>query len=82
MLKVVDERKVAKTTVDFADLPIGAVYEDKEGIICIKVNHECSDSSSYGQCLACINDDWELEEEHHSSKVTPVSAKLTIMGYK
>lgn len=73
MLTIKDTR-AKNNKVNFADLPIGQVYEDKEGVICIKTyNDECEDN-----CICFLKDGWEASIEGTTTKVTPLKATLLI----
>ena len=70
-----------KASVQLQYLDIGDVYEDDEGIVCIKTSDDYEDSP-YGQCIAFINGVWEEEQEHRGNYVTPLEATITLYGYK
>lgn len=67
--------------VPFEELNIGDAYEDKEGILCIKVNDGNPDSS-YATCLAYVSGEWREDEEHKENMVKPLDASIVIYGYK
>lgn len=81
MLSITDNRKIARKKVQFADLPIGTLYEDKDGVICIKTNSHDIDGT-YGSCIALINDEWRYDEEHYDSEVIVLEATVVLNGYK
>ena len=72
MLKVKDARMVGHAY--FNDLPIGSVYEDVEGYINIKVDHN-------KVIFKNDDDEWELIDITNE-KVWPLDAELIITGRK
>lgn len=78
----VDNRFKIETTVQFDSLDVGDVYEDEDGIICIKTSGNYYDDSHYGKCIALVNGEWREEEEHRDSYVKPLEATITLYGYK
>ena len=70
-MKLVDNRKTKKV-LTFADLPIGACFEDSAGFICIKTN-------SCGGCLfySPLNG-WDCTEQELDEKVTVLNSTITI----
>ena len=78
----VDNRIKIEATVQFQNLKVGDVYEDDEGIICIKTSGDDYDDALYGKCIAFINGEWIEEEEHRGTYVKPIEATITLHGYK
>lgn len=78
----VENRIKNEVIIQFKDLAVGDVYEDDEGIICIKTSNENYGGSPYGKCIALINDKWSEEEEHEANYVKPLEATITLHGYK
>lgn len=78
----VDNRIKIEATVQFQDLAVGDVYEDDEGIICIKTSYDDYGDSPYGKCIAFVNDEWTEEDEHRETYVKPLEATMTLHGYK
>ena len=78
----VDNRIKIEATVQFQDLAVGYVYEDDEGIICIKTSEDNYGDSPYGKCLAFINGEWQEGDEHRGTYVKPLEASITLHGYK
>lgn len=73
-MKVVDKRKQNKTmTVN--ELPLGAAYLDRDGILCIKTRDSIG---GYCCCLAYVDDEWRYDEEYLDVEVTPISTTLAI----
>lgn len=78
----VDNRIKIEATVQFQDLAVGDVYEDDEGIVCIKTSDDNYGDSPYGKCIAFVDDEWREEEEHRGTYVKPLEATITLYGYK
>ena len=78
----VENRIKTEATIQFQDLAVGDVYEDGEGIICIKTSDDNYGDSPYGKCIAFILDEWTEEEEHRATYVKPLEATITLYGYK
>ena len=78
----VDNRIKIEATVQFQNLAVGDVYEDDEGIICIKTSGDDYGDTPYGKCIAFINGEWTEEEEHRGTYVKPIEATITLHGYK
>jgi hypothetical protein len=78
----VDNRIKIEATVQFQDLAVGDVYEDDEGVICIKTSGDDYGDSPYGKCIAFVNDEWCEEDEHRGTYVKPLEATITLHGYK
>jgi hypothetical protein len=77
-----DNRIKVKANVQFQNLAIGDVYEDDDGIICIKTGDDSCAGSPYGKCIAFVDNEWREEEEHIGTYVTPLEATVTLHGYK
>ena len=58
----VENRIKIEATIQFQDLPVGEVYEDDDGVICIKTSGDDCGDSPYGKCISFINDEWVEEE--------------------
>lgn len=80
-MRVNNQIKV-EATVQFQDLAVGDVYEDSEGIICIKTSDEDYCDCSYGRCIAFVEEEWREEVEHKEAYVKPLEATVTLHGYK
>ena len=80
MLKVIDERKERKTCNLFDVLPIGAIYADAEGDICIKTS--ACNSEGIGKCIYFINDTWCETETTADEPAFELNAEIKIQGYK
>ena len=70
-----DRRKLVGGTT-FVNLEIGDVYEDSEGVICIKT----SDNDIDTNCICYVNDEWEENCEGVNAKVFPLRATISIEG--
>ena len=71
-----------EATVQFQELAVGDVYEDDEGIICIKTSDDNYGDSPYGKCIAFVNNEWREEDEHRATYVKSLEATITLHGYK
>ena len=80
-MKLNNQIKV-EATVQFQDLAVGDVYEDDDGIICIKTSDDDYGDSPYGKCIAFVDDEWREEDEHRGTYVKPLEATVTLHGYK
>ena len=69
-------------TVRFQDLAVGDVYEDGEGLICIKTGDDDYGDTPYGKCVAFFGSEWREDEEHRGALVKPIDATITLHGYK
>ena len=78
----VDNRIKIEATVQFQDLAVGDVYEDSDGIICIKTSDDDYGDSPYGKCIAFVSDEWREEDEHRGTSVKPLDATIILHGYK
>lgn len=73
-MKVVDNRTKEEKRVYFNELPLGTVYADSHGNICIK-----TDNAQYEpNCLYLCEDKWRTENEDLDEVVTILNAKLVI----
>ncbi len=70
-----DKRKVVGGTT-FVNLKVGDVYEDSEGVICIKTSDNDIDSN----CICYVDDEWEENCEGVTAKVWPLRATISIEG--
>lgn len=73
-MMVVKDTRAKNNKANFADLPIGSVYEDAEGIICIKT----SDAEYEDNCICFVRDGWEVNTEGVTTKVIPLKTTLLI----
>lgn len=72
MLTIENKRKTP-SYVTFADIPVGTVYEDAEGGVCIKVsNTHTFWCNIYGE--------WNYTPENPIEAVMPLKAKLVVEG--
>lgn len=71
-MKLTDNRKNNTKGLTYADIPIGACFEDSAGFICIKTN-------SCGGCLfySPLNG-WDCAEQELDEKVTVLDSTITI----
>lgn len=76
-----DNRIRIEATVQFGDLAIGDVYEDSDGVTCIKTSDRNPDDC-YGSCLAYVDEEWREDEEHKGRYIKPLEATITLHGYK
>ena len=75
-MDVKDKRVAREEGVPFGDLSIGQVYEDRDGVLCIKSgNGDFEDN-----CIALSGKEWESFRENPTHKVTPLVATLEIEG--
>jgi hypothetical protein len=73
-MKVNDKRVKQKPKAFFEDLPIGQVYEDRDGVLCIKTHDaECEDN-----CICFVNEKWEVNLESLAAEVVPLATTLEI----
>lgn len=70
-----DRRKLVGGTT-FNNLKVGDVYEDSEGVICIKT----SDGDIDSNCICYVYDEWEENFEEQTAKVWPLHATISIEG--
>ena len=70
-----DRRKLVGGTT-FEKLKVGEVYEDTEGVICIKTSENDFDNN----CICYVNDEWEENLEGQTAKVFPLRATISIEG--
>ena len=70
-----DRRKLVGGTT-FVNLKVGDVYEDSEGVICIKT----SDDAVANNCICYVNDEWEENCEGVTTKVIPLRATISVEG--
>ena len=71
-----------EATVQFQDLAVGDVYENKEGVICIKTSDDDYGDTAYGKCIAFVYNEWREDEEHRGALVKPIDATIILHGYK
>lgn len=79
-IKINDKRETNKNLVFFKELDIGEVYEDEEGIICIKTTYakDCTEINCIAfQSGTCFTDHQDL-----NSKVVRIDAELVLKRYK
>ena len=70
----IKDTRTTNNKANFADLPIGQVYEDEEGVVCIKT----WDGDTEDNCICFYDDKWWSHIESLTSKVTPLKTTLTI----
>lgn len=70
----IERKKKAPSYAIFADVPIGTVYEDAVGNICIKI----TEARSF--CYYVHDDEWRHSSENASAMVVPLKAKLVVEG--
>lgn len=73
-MDVNDKRVKHEANVFFEELEIGQVYEDKDGVICIKT----SDSTIGDNCICFMGEEWEASVESPATRVIPLVATLEI----
>lgn len=73
-MMVIKDTREKKNKVNFEDLPVGQVYEDNEGVICIKI---CNDNCE-NNCICFFGGEWEANTEFFTTKVTPLKTTLLI----
>ena len=78
----IDNQFKVEATVQFQDLAVGDVYEDSEGVVCIKTSGNDYGDTPYGKCIAFVYDEWREEDEHRGEYVKPLEATITLHGYK
>ena len=75
--------KIGKNnTVKFKNLSVGNAYYDKEGILCVKTTNSDWNGTSYGMCMAYIDNAWQEEEEYDENECIPLKSELSILGYR
>ena len=71
---IIKDTRAKNNKVSFEDLPVGQVYEDAEGVICIKTfNGETEDN-----CICHFAGAWEASTESALTKVIPLKTTLVI----
>ena len=73
-MMTIKDTRAKNNKVDFEDLPIGQVYEDTEGIVCIKTWYGDTEDN----CICYIDGKWESSLEGFTSKVIPLKTTLLI----
>lgn len=71
-----DKRERIRKGTLFSEIDIGTVYEDKDGVICIKTSH--ADTSEQTNCIALIGKDWREDEQNLDDTVYPIVCELTL----
>jgi hypothetical protein len=79
-MNISDKREVKKNTVLFKELDLGEVYEDEEGIICIKTSY--ADDCSENNCIAFQHCGWDAYHQYPDAKVVRVEADLVLRRNK
>ena len=80
MMKVIN--KIGNNNaVEFRRLAVGSAYYDKEGNLCIKTSNPDWNETSYGKCIAYIDDEWREEEEYQENQCTPLKTEFVVLGY-
>ena len=73
-MNVNDKRVKHEEGVPFEELKIGQVYEDGDGVLCIKTSNDaCKDN-----CICFVNEKWDSNIESFAARVTPLVATLEI----
>ena len=75
-MNILDKRERVRNTVEFRDLDIGNVYEDEEGVICIKTSY--ADDGGENNCIAFQKGDWDAYHQDPCSKVVRIEADLNL----
>jgi hypothetical protein len=70
-----DKRKIIGGT-PFVNLKVGDVYEDSEGVICIKT----SDNDIDTNCICYVDNEWEANYEEVTTNVWPLRATISVEG--
>ena len=70
----VNDKREQADFIEFSELKIGDVYEDRDGIICIKT-HE--DDIGHN-CICFIGREWEANLESLDAEVRPLKTCLEI----
>ena len=73
-MNVNDKRVKHEANAFFEELEIGQVYEDRDGVICIKT----SDSTNGHNCICFVREEWETSLESLTAIVIPLIATLEI----
>lgn len=71
-----DKREKIRKGELFSKLNIGAVYEDKDGIVCIKTS--MADIREQCNCIAYVDDEWREDEQYLDDTVYPILCELTL----
>lgn len=75
-MDVKDKRVTREAGVPFEELSIGQVYEDKDGVLCIKTEN----SPYLNNCICFNGEGWECNHENLTQRVIPLIATLEIEG--
>ena len=73
-MMAIKDTRAKNNQVNFEDLPIGQVYEDADGIICIKTYNNENENN----CICFISGEWEGHIEGVTTKVIPLKTTLLI----
>ena len=73
-MMIINDTRTKNNKVYFKDLPIGQVYEDADGVICIKI----SDGGTDDNCIIFVRGGWERADESATAMVTPLKTTLLI----
>ena len=73
-MMTIKDTRAKNVLVSFEDLSVGQVYEDKDGIICIKTCDEYSENN----CISFVMGKWESAVEGSVTKVFPLKTTLLI----
>lgn len=73
-MNVNDKRMKDKSKISFEELDVGQVYEDKDGVLCIKTSLSEIDDN----CICFVNGNWEANLESLGSMIIPLTATLEI----
>ena len=71
-----DKREKIRKGRLFSELDIGAVYEDKDGVVCIKTS--MLDTSEQCNCIAYVGDEWREDEQCLDDTVYPIVCELIL----
>ena len=75
-MTVTDKREKVRNKILFRNLDIGDVYEDEEGLICIKTTH--ADEYNDPNCIAFQKGDWEAYHQDLNSEVVKIATDLIL----
>lgn len=69
MTTIIDNRSDKPAKI-FDELEIGDFYEDRDGVLCLKISHS--------KCLYHSNGQWDNSDEELEATVSPLLATITI----
>lgn len=73
-MMTIKDTRTKNNLVSFEDLSVGQVYEDKDGIICIKTSDEYTENN----CISFVMGKWEMSVESSVAKTLPLKTTLLI----